>query len=294
MIVSMTGYGAAERSEGGIAYSLEVRSLNNRYFKASIKLPEGLQFLEADVERTLRSHLGRGSISYVLKMRSQTAAVGYDVNHAAMQQYVQSLCTAQVPEGVGVNIDLAAVAGLPGVCQPPERNEELEEQQRGVVRELTAEAVDNLVAMRRAEGEALVADLLAHRRSLEAELEEIASHAPKVVEEYHERLRSRVQALVSSAKLELDKDTLVREVAVFADRCDITEEVTRLRSHLDQFEQLCGGNEHAGRKLDFLAQEMLREANTIASKSNNAIIARHVIEVKALIDRLKEQVQNVE
>lgn len=294
MILSMTGYGGAERAEDGFAYSLELRSLNNRYFKASIKLGEGLQFLEADVERMLRARLGRGSITYVLRIRSESAAAGYDVNRAALQAYLERICGVEVPEGVQACVDLAAVAGLPGVCQPPAPDEALREKQGRIVQELTAEAIDGLLAMRRAEGQALAADLEGHCRGLRGQLEAISRQAPVVVTEYQERLRTRVQMLLASAKLELEKEALAREVAIFADRCDVTEEVTRLRSHLGQFEQLCGGKEHAGRKLDFLAQEMLREANTIGSKSNDATIGRHVIEVKGLIDRLKEQIQNVE
>ncbi len=294
MILSMTGYGGAERSDEGIGYALELRSLNNRYFKAAIKLPEGLQFLEADIERMLRARLGRGTITYVLRVRNQSAAAGYAINQAALQTYVQNICGVNVPPGVAPRIDLAAVAALPGVCQPPEPDEALRERQRRIVEELTTEAIDGLTAMRQAEGQALAEDLLNHGRGLRGHLDAISEQAPKVVVEYQERLRDRVQTLLATAKIELEQEGLMREVAIYADRCDVSEEVTRLRCHLDQFEQVCRANEHAGRKLDFLAQEMLREANTIGSKSNDATITRHVIEIKSLIDRLKEQVQNVE
>jgi uncharacterized protein (TIGR00255 family) len=196
-------------------------------------------------------------------------------------------------DGVQATVDLAAVAALPGVCQPTEADEQERERLLTLVKELTDAALEGVLNMRRAEGEALREDLLACCDAMGEQLEAVAEQAPQAVLEYHERLRQRVQLLLGEAKLELEKDALAREVAIYADRSDIREEVTRMRSHLDQFRQLCGRPEPAGRKLEFLAQEMLREANTIGSKSNNATIARNIVEIKASIDRLKEQVQNV-
>jgi len=293
MILSMTGFGSAERSAEGVTYSLEVRSLNNRYLKAVVKLPESLQFLETEVERRIRERLGRGSVTFNLRTRNESAAAGYDINTAALERYLRSMAAAGVPEGVRATIDLAAVAALPGVCQPPEILDEVRQQQAVIVRELADAALDGVLEMRQTEGRALRDDLLGHCAGLSAELEAIAERSPTVVAEYQERLRSRVETLLAEEKFELEQDSLLREVAIYADRSDISEELTRLRGHVEQFTTLCDSTEPAGRKLDFLAQEMLREANTIGSKSNDATIARHIIEVKALIDRLKEQVQNV-
>jgi uncharacterized protein (TIGR00255 family) len=141
---------------------------------------------------------------------------------------------------------------------------------------------------------ALRKDLIGNCERIREVAAEIAVHAPNMVTEYQQKLRDRVELLLRDAKLELEKDALLRDVAVYADRCDIGEEIARLASHLDQFTKLCDSPELAGRKLDFLTQEMLRETNTIGSKSNNAAIARNVVEIKGSIDRLKEQVQNVE
>jgi uncharacterized protein (TIGR00255 family) len=148
--------------------------------------------------------------------------------------------------------------------------------------------------MRRREGEALFNELMKHVNLIAANLKEIAVRAPFVVEDYHKRLATRVNQLMAKAELRVNESDLIKEVAVFAERADIAEEIQRLTSHLDAFEQSCRSGEHAGRKLDFIAQEMLREANTIASKANDAQIARHIVEIKGAIDRLKEQVQNVE
>jgi uncharacterized protein (TIGR00255 family) len=290
----MTGFGTAERCQDGVGYAVEIRSLNNRYFKAAIKLPETLQFLETEVERMVRARLGRGSITYNLRMRNQGALAGYEINTAALQQYLTAICGTEVPDGVAATIDLATIAALPGVCQPPEMDEQQRGRQTELIRDLTKEAIDRLLEMRQAEGKALHDDLLSHCASLRTHLDGVEERGPLVINEYHARLQTRVQILLAEAKLELEQDSLMRELAIYADRADISEEVTRLRCHLDQFASTCDSNEHAGRKLDFLAQEMLREANTIGSKSNDPEIARRIIEIKALIDRLKEQVQNVE
>ena len=295
MIVSMTGYGDAQASVDGVSYALEIRSLNNRYFKAAIKLPETLQFFEGEVEKLLRARLGRGSVSFVLRMRSDSATE-YKINPGAFQDYVDQMCAVRLPDGVHATLDLGSVASMPGVCQVPILDEAVRNKYWKIICGLVEEALDAVVVMRRAEGEALCEDLLSHCARAREHLSKIGRRAPGIVQDYHERLQTRVQMLLNEgeAKIELDMDALAREVAIYAERCDISEELARLASHLEQFSTLCHSKEHAGRKLDFLAQEMLREANTVGSKSNDAEITRHVVEVKGLIDRMKEQVQNVE
>ena len=295
MIVSMTGYGDAQASADGVSYALEIRSLNNRYFKALIKLPETLQFFEGEVEKLLRARLGRGSVSCVLRVRNDSTTE-YKINSGALQDYVDQMCAVRLPKGVHATLDLGSVASMPGVCQAPILDETVRNKYWEILRGLVEEALDTLVTMRRVEGEALCEDLLAHCARAREHLEEISQRAPSVVQDYHERLHTRVQMLLNEgeAKVELDMDALAREVAIYAERCDISEELARLASHLDQFSTLCHGKDHAGRKLDFLAQEMLREVNTVGSKGNDAEIAHQVVEIKGLIDRMKEQVQNVE
>jgi len=294
MIQSMTGYGAAEVAHDGVAYALEIRAVNHRYLKLSIKLPEHLQFLETDVDRQVRAKLARGSVLYTLKTRQEMQSGQRALNLDVLQQYVAALTSVRVPEGVTPTIDLATVASLPGVCEGPLLDEETRRTHAKVIGGLTDRALDQVSAMRRQEGQALRSDLAACCGAIRQELEQVFERAPAVIEEYHERLRQRVLTLTRAAQLELDASSLAKEVAVFADRADISEEITRLRSHLDQFDQICERDDSAGRTLDFLSQELLREANTIASKSNDATIARGVVEIKRWIDRLKEQVQNVE
>jgi len=293
MIISMTGFGDAHADRDGTHYAVEIRSLNNRYFKPIIKLPESVSGLEPELESMLREKLGRGSITYILKMRSDSAEAAYHINTQALKSYLEQLQTVKGIDRL-VQIDLASLVQLPGVCQEPRDDTDEMERRGPIVRELTAKAIVKLNAMRTREGEQLFNELMRHVGVIAANLAEIAKRAPSVIEDYHRRLSLRVGQLLSKAELKVNEPDLIKEVAVFAERADIAEEIQRLTSHLGAFDQACREGEHAGRKLDFITQEMLREANTIASKANDAQIARHIVEIKGAIDRLKEQVQNVE
>jgi uncharacterized protein (TIGR00255 family) len=267
--------------------------LNNRFFKPVIKLPENLSGLEPELETVLREKLGRGSVTYVLKMRLDSAEAAYHINTQALQSYVEQLQSVKGIVGL-VQLDLASLVQLPGVCQEPRDESDEIERHGETVRDLTLKAIDKLQKMRQREGKNLHAELMKHTKVIAEELNRISARAPLVVEDYHRRLQQRVNQLLSKAELRVNEGDLIREVAVFAERADIAEEIQRLSSHLGAFEEACNKDEHAGRKLDFIAQEMLREANTIASKANDAAIARSIVEIKGTIDRLKEQVQNLE
>ncbi len=293
MIVSMTGFGDATAERNGTHYAVEIRSLNNRFFKPVIKLPENVQGMEPEIETLLRERLGRGSITFILKMRTDSAEAAYHINTEALNAYLAQLQQIKGLNGM-VQIDLASLLQLPGVCQEP-RDESDELLRHGdVVRELVAKSIDKLETMRIREGQSLFNELMRHSKVISENLAEISKRAPFVIEDYHKRLSQRVSLLLSKAELKVGEVDLIKEVAVFAERADICEEIQRLTHHLESFEQACRAGDHAGRKLDFITQEMLREANTIASKANDAQIARHIVEIKGAIDRLKEQVQNVE
>ncbi len=293
MIVSMTGFGDAVAERSGTHYAVELRSLNNRFFKPVIKLPDQLSGLEPEIETLLREKLGRGSITYVLKMRSDSAEAAYHINTGALTSYLKQLESVKGLDGK-LHIDLATLLTLPGVCQEPRDESDEIERHGPIVRDITLKSIVKLIAMREREGRALFDELMKHANVIASSLSEIQKRAPFVIEDYHKRLSTRVNQLLQKAELQLNQSDLLREVAVFAERADIAEEIQRLTSHLGAFEQACRNDEHAGRKLDFITQEMLREANTIASKANDATIAKHIVEIKGAIDRLKEQVQNVE
>ncbi len=293
-MLSMTGYGAAQTTQEGVAYAVEVRSVNHRYLKTSLKIPEFLQFAEAEFESLLRRRIARGSVNLSLRIRSQSAAALRPLDMSVVQAYVDQLTQAKIPTGVQPTIDLAAIALLPGVSDAAVFDEETRTRIAEVVTRVADQALDALIEMRRVEGRSLADDLREIVGQIRSEIDSIAVRAPVVVEEYFERLRNRVGLLMQAAQLELEADALAREVAVYAERSDISEELSRIRSHLEQFGELCERGDQVGRTLDFLAQELLREANTIGSKSNDVRIARSVVVMKGLVDRLKEQVQNVE
>lgn len=293
MILSMTGFGEAEAERDGVHYHVEIRSVNNKYFKAAIKLPEQLQSFEVEVDRLLRARLGRGSLTYVLRLKDANPTAAYEINAPVLSQYMHKLREAAGAWG-WARIDLARLLEAPGVCEPPILDKALLASRFEAIEQVSGEAIGKLIEMRRIEGAALLRDLLAQCEAVRNKLEGIRRRAPAIVEEHGKRLHGRIQQLLAGTTVELDQDALIREVAIFAERCDVHEEVSRLASHLDQFGELCGGSEEAGRKLDFLAQEMLREANTIGSKASDAETSRHVVAIKAAIDRIKEQVQNVE
>lgn len=296
MIRSMTGFGDASGEFEGVHYFLEVRSLNNKYFKASIRLPEDLQGLEPVLESELRRRLTRGTITLVGKVSDETASAAYEINHQALSRYIEQVRkTPQVADGT-VGLDLGPLLELPGVLMPPVNEEERLDKARSAFLKLLEEACAHLISMREREGLLLLEDLRGHHRLIQERLASISERSPGVVLEYEQRLRQKVEMLLKDAGFTAEPVDLVREVALFAERSDIAEEIARLSGHLQQFEQMIedSAERPLGRTLDFLSQEMLREANTIASKSGDAEISKHIVEIKGAIDRIKEQVQNVE
>ena len=294
MINSMTGYGEAQGEINGVSYAVEVKTVNNRYFKAVLKLPELATFLEEDIEKLLRKSIFRGTVNYTLRLKDISASVLFDIDEAALQAIMEKLSRIRSSAGISGAIDIGNLLNLPGIIRPALPDEEMAEQMKKTVLRISQEAINKLKQMRAAEGAALEADLMEHRKAIERDLERIRARITTVLPEYAKRLKKRVDELLAQAELKLDQDVLAREVAVFADRSDISEEIARLSSHLQQFAQSCQANDQSGRRLDFISQEMLREANTIASKASDAEITRCVVDIKCQVDRIKEQVQNVE
>jgi len=295
MIRSMTGFGIATAEADGTHYAVEVRSLNNKYFKAQLRLPDELQGLEAVIEPALRKRLNRGSAVLTLQYSDVSEHAAARINTAAVQSYLTQLLGIDELAHDAARIDISALLALPGVIVH-ETGEDRIERARPVVMNLLDEACDKVLAMRAREGKSLHDDLHDRRELIADRLRKVADRAPKVVDEYQSRLKQRVETLLRDADASVDDADLIREVAVYAERSDIAEEVTRLSGHLEQFAEIIDAEDDvpAGRTLDFLTQEMLREANTIASKSSDAEISRLIIEIKGAIDRIREQVQNVE
>lgn len=296
MIRSMTGFGLATAEHMGTHYAVELRSLNNKYYKSQLRLPEEFQGFEAELDARLSKRLNRGSVVLTLRYSDTSADAPARLNTVALERYLQQLRTllGEVNHAA-FRVDLGALLGLPGVVVHDTGEDRLE-RARPVVSRLVEEACDKLLTMRSREGATLHEDLHRHRRFIAERLALTAERAPKVVELYQERLKQRVMLLLEGADAGVRDEDLIREVAIYAERSDIAEEIARLQGHLDQFAEIidAGDEEPAGRTLDFLTQEMLREANTIASKSSDAALSRFTVEIKGAIDRIREQVQNVE
>jgi len=293
MILSMTGYGDARLEEDGLILSLEIRSVNNKWFKAGVRLPERLAFLEPEIERLLRRRVTRGTLTCSVKSHLAGPAAAQSIDTAVLEAYLSQLGSVRPPEGVALTLDLGSLLGLPGVCRPRDDADDAD-RLRTCVERLVEQALDRLLLMRRTEGSALWADLELQCSVISQRLEEVARRAPQVAADHRTRLAERVGQMLAESGASLRADDLVRETALFADRCDISEEMTRLRGHVEQFRTIGAAEDAAGRKLEFLSQEMLREVNTIGSKANDGAIARLVVEMKSAVDRIKEQVANVE
>ena len=294
MINSMTGYGVASCELEGVCSTAEIKTVNNRYFKAYFKLPDSVAYLEKDIEKLCRKNISRGTVNFLLRFKDTSAQPRFAINDQALRDCVEKLSEIGRSTGVDSNINLADLLMLPGVIAPLEPDQQQGKRIAEAVMKATNQALQNLNQMRTNEGAALGAELISHIEAIRENLSKITQRSGSVVKEYYGKIRGRVNELLASAKMELSEEALAREVAIFAERCDIREELARLESHLDQFVAACDTDAQAGRKLDFISQEMLREANTIASKSSDIEIARCVVEIKCWIDRLKEQVQNVE
>ena len=251
-------------------------------------------YLEGEIERLHRDSIHRGTVSYTLRMKNISGEAFFDIDENAMKTYVRRL-NDLLGDGDGHSrIDLASMLSLPGIVQPVVPDQAHMDKMREVILSLTSEALEMLKKSRTEEGQSVAADLLANLDRIEENVQIVRGRVDTVVQEYHTRLKERVDRLLAKAQLNIDQDLLAREVAVFADRSDIAEELSRLTAHLEQFRKCCQTGGAVGRRLDFMTQEMLREANTIGSKSSNTTINQSVIEMKCAIDRIKEQVQNVE
>lgn len=295
MIRSMTGFGTASRAVDGAHYVVEIRSLNNKYFKAQIRLPEELQGLEAELEAALSKRFNRGSVVMVVRFSDTSAGAAAQINTNAVQSYLDQLLALPGLDHASARIDLSALVALPGVIVNGVAADRIDSA-RAVLMDLTGEACEKLLAMRIREGRTLHEDLHRHCASIQSHLDVVTERVPVTVELYQERLRQRMNTLLADTGTVVKDEDLLREVAFYAERSDVAEEVARLKGHLTQFREIIDAenDEPSGRTLDFLSQEMLREANTIGSKCLDVEVSRRIVEIKSGIDRIKEQVQNVE
>lgn len=284
MLRSMTGFGRAHGEAEGWAVRVEAKSVNGRFLKLTLKAPALLSPWEAEIERTLKNKVTRGSVTLSFDLQPTDPSSLVSVNEPLVRAYQAEFRRLGLSE--------ERIPALPGVLSGEPK--QLAPSHWRLVAEVLERALSEMVSMREREGEHLrqvLATMLANLRELHGA---VAARAPAVVSEYHDKLTARIERLLEGQQVPLEPEHLAREVALFADRSDITEELHRLEAHFQRAAELLGEGGVVGRTLEFVAQEMHREVNTIGSKSADATVAHQVVAMKAEIEKLKEQVANVE
>lgn len=293
MINSMTGFGRASRCEDGREMTVELKSVNHRYLDIGYRMPRHIGFIEDTLRSALQENLSRGHVDvYVNYQNTRKDARKVRVDGALLQAYLEAAREVNAELGLRDDITLSGALRLPDVTDISEADEDLDAV-CALAKNTVLEAIKGLKAMRASEGNRLYKDLYARADIVGAIGEKIAKRSPLVVEEYKQKLQERIQTLLGGS-VEVDKQRLATEVAIFADKASIEEEIVRLRSHVTQYRLLLDGTEPAGRKLDFIVQEMNREFNTMGSKAGDTEIVNLVLEGKAEIEKIREQIQNIE
>ena len=294
MIKSMTGFGRAEYSDGKRNIIVEIKSVNHRYFDISIKMPRRYGFAEDKVKNAVKDRIRRGKVDVSIMVENITENdVNIKLNTMVAKQYYDNLQELQKNFDVSGDITLQFLSTLPDVMKAIPDVEDEDEITKAILIPV-AEAAANLEEMRAIEGEKLAEDLIAKGAHVKEILDQIAERAPQVAANYTEKLRARITELLGSS-VQVPEDRILVEAAIFADKCAIDEEITRLNSHLVQLKDIITkSTQPDGKKLDFLVQEMNREANTIGSKANDITITGYMLDIKSEIEKIREQVQNIE
>jgi len=274
--------------------SAELRAVNNRYLKLSLRLPDSLSRFEGRIEKLIRGRIARGTVQLSLRARIPRDVTGYSIDGETIAEYRRQLSALEDGSSAANNLELSQLLALPGVVVESEPALETVDSYWPVVEKTVTESLDHFDDFRRTEGAQMLDDLRRQCASIATQVDAVAEQAPNVVAEYRAKLLDRISGAVQESGVSISESDVIREVALFADRCDINEEITRLRSHLQQFHSFLDDEQSLGRKLEFLGQEMFREINTIGSKANNVTIAHHVVEMKSAIERIREVLQNVE
>ena len=291
MIKSMTGYGRAKLSKDDREYQIEIKSVNHRYLDISVRIPKQLSYLEETIKKEIAKKVKRGKIDvFVTFENNSLEGKEIKINTELAKAYIDELKKLAEKENILSDIQVTEISKYPDVLniQSSQDDEKITEE----VLETITIATDNLVQMRETEGNKISEDLLKRLNIINKKVEEIAKLSTGLIEEYVVKLEERINEILKNQ--EIDKTRLAQEVVIYADKCSIEEEVTRLNSHISQFKNLLNSNEAMGKKLDFIIQEMNREVNTIGSKSNCLEITNLVIELKTELEDVREQVQNIE
>ena len=290
----MTGFGRGSASGDGFAVAVEIKTVNNRYLDIHLRVGQELSPIEVEIRKRISARLSRGRVDLNINFERTGSAANYEINQPFIAGYVDALRDIQRQFNLTGDIDVNAIARLPGALTSA--RDDLTDERVGGVEAAIDQALDNLEQMRQREGDSLAKEMLGRLATIEETVPVIEAAAAGLVESYQQRLQKRVGELLNRAgqSIELDAGRLAQEVAYLADRSDITEELARLRSHVEQFRAAIAAGGEVGKRLDFLLQEFNREANTVLSKSTDIAIKDAALVIKAEVEKLREQVQNVE
>ena len=290
---SMTGFGRGAVNETNFSVTVELKTVNNRFLDIGLRLSSEMQQLEAEIKRLISSRLGRGRVDVNLQYE-RTEEVNYELNRPIIAGYLAAMKRMQDEFGLAGEPDLNVIAKLPNVMIA-KKDEVSEPFTFGVAAAVTM-ALEELEKMRESEGEMLRTELASRLDAIEARLPVIESESESIAEEYRQRLTKRITELLakSESQIEIDQGRLAQEIAYLSDRSDISEEIARLKTHIEHFRTIMDEEREVGKRLDFLTQELNREANTITSKTNNMIVKENALAIKSEIEKIREQVQNVE
>ena len=294
MVKSMTGFGRGEFNDGKRNIVVEIKSVNHRYCDIQVRMPRRYSFAEDAIKNTIKKYVNRGKFDVSMSVEYIAESdIRVDLNRPLVQQYIDNMNILRDEYGVNGDITLELISGMPEVLKQVSDVENEDEIRANIIK-ATESAAANLVKMREAEGEKLAKDLVERADIIKDMVNDISVKAAALPGIYKEKLKARINDLLDGVA-EISEERLAQEVALFADKADITEEITRLRSHMDQMKSIIGESTGAdGKKLDFLVQEMNREANTIGSKANDLGITEIMLKIKSEVEKIREQVQNIE
>ncbi len=291
MIKSMTGYGKANLEKNEKEYQVEIKSVNHRYLDISVKMPRMLSYLEEAVKKEIATYVKRGKIDvFITFQNNSTEGKEIKINTEIAKIYIDELKRLAKQEEISANIEVTEISKFPDVLSI--QNNQEDETIKDELIETVRRATKNLVQMRQVEGQKIAEDLRERIQTIQEKVKEISSLSTGLIEEYVVKLEGRIKEILKNQ--EVDPARLAQEVVIYADKCSVEEEVTRLKSHISQFQKLLDSEEAIGKKLDFIIQEMNRETNTIGSKANNLEITNNVIDVKTELENVREQIQNIE
>ena len=292
MVRSMTGFGRGEATVDGRDIVVEIKSVNHRYFEFNCRTTRGYSFLEEKLKSYIKDSVKRGKIDvYVSLTQKEDTELVVKINESLAQGYINALKKLSQEYGIKDDISVSTVSAYSDIFQVRKTPED-EEEVWNAVKPVLDSALKNFISMRETEGEKMKADVMDRAERILSIVSEIELRSPERVKEYEARLKEKIQELLGSA--EYDEQRIITEVAIFGDKVAVDEETVRLRSHFDQLKVLMNGDGEVGRKLDFIIQEMNREANTIGSKANDSDLAHKVVDIKAEIEKIREQIQNLE